>query len=74
MILQTMYCQRIPRSLLDKRGAIYSSRPPNQIGSEMITRNNTHLLLMLYGLEWRSQRKIFQKILDINAVKSLQPL
>lgn len=29
---------------------------------------------MPYGPEWRNQRKIFQSILNINAVKSLQPL
>ena len=29
---------------------------------------------MPYGPEWRSQRKIFQSVLNINAVKSLQPL
>ena len=61
-------------SLFDKRGAIYSSRPANHIGTELITRDNTHLLLMPYGIEWRQQRKIFQAVLNITAVGSLRLL
>lgn len=60
--------------LFDKRGAIYSSRPPNHIGNELITRDNVHLLLMPYGQAWRNQRKIYQAILSITAVRSLTPL
>ncbi|OGM48636.1 hypothetical protein ABOM_002069 [Aspergillus bombycis] len=62
------------RDLFDKRGAIYSSRPPNYIGTEVITQDNTHLLLMPYGKEWRNQRKLFQELLNIKAVGSLRPL
>ncbi|KAG2419536.1 hypothetical protein HFD88_004332 [Aspergillus terreus] len=62
------------RELFDKRGAIYSSRPPNHIGNELITRDNVHLLLMPYGQAWRNQRKIYQAILSITAVRSLTPL
>jgi cytochrome P450 len=62
------------RSLFDKRGALYSSRPDNYIGAELITRENVHLLLMPYGKDWRMQRKIYQTILNINAVTSLQEL
>ncbi|CAG8422833.1 unnamed protein product [Penicillium salamii] len=62
------------RELFDKRGAIYSSRPPNHIGNELITRDNVHLLLMPYGQEWRKQRKIYQAILSISAVRALTPL
>ncbi|CAG7977580.1 unnamed protein product [Penicillium salamii] len=62
------------RELFDKRGAIYSSRPPNHIGNELITRDNVHLLLMPYGKEWRNQRKIYQAILSISAVRALTPL
>ncbi|KAH0044244.1 putative cytochrome P450, partial [Aureobasidium melanogenum] len=60
--------------LLDKKGAIYSSRPPNHIGAELITRDDVHLLLMPYGAVWRNQRKVFQTILSINAVSSVQSL
>ncbi|EXA28458.1 hypothetical protein FOVG_19938 [Fusarium oxysporum f. sp. pisi HDV247] len=62
------------KELFEKRGAIYSSRPPNHIGAELITRGNTHLLLMPYGQEWRDQRKVYQSILSITAVTALQPL
>ncbi|KAJ5613423.1 hypothetical protein N7510_006617 [Penicillium lagena] len=62
------------RELFDKRGAIYSSRPPNHIGTEIITRDNVHLLLMPYGQAWREQRRIYQAILSITAVGSLRPL
>lgn len=61
-------------SLFDKRGAIYSSRTPNYVGNQLITRDNAHLLLMPYGPEWRNQRKAFQSILNITAVVSLQRL
>lgn len=62
------------RDLIDKRGAIYSSRPPNYIGSQLITQGDVHLLLMPYGPGWRNQRKVYQSILNINAVLSLRPL
>ncbi|GES61731.1 cytochrome P450 [Aspergillus terreus] len=62
------------RELFDKRGVIYSSRPTNHIGNGLITRDNVHLLLMLYGQAWRNQRKIYQAILSITAVRSLTPL
>ncbi|EON69256.1 hypothetical protein W97_08416 [Coniosporium apollinis CBS 100218] len=65
---------RAVRDLFDKKGAIYSSRPPNHIGTELIARDNTHLLLMPYGAEWRNQRKVYQSILNITAVTSLQRL
>ncbi|RAO70690.1 uncharacterized protein BHQ10_006702 [Talaromyces amestolkiae] len=60
--------------LFDKRGSIYSSRPPNHIGNEIITRDNVHLLLMPYGQAWRTQRKIYQALVSITAVRSLQPI
>ncbi|KAJ5394681.1 hypothetical protein N7509_006468 [Penicillium cosmopolitanum] len=62
------------RELFDKRGAIYSSRPANHIGTEVITRDDVHLLLMPYGQAWREQRRIYQAILSITAVGSLRPL
>jgi cytochrome P450 len=60
--------------LFDKRGSIYSSRPPNHIGNELIARNDVHLLLMPYGQAWRNQRKIYQALVSITAVRSLQPI
>ncbi|KAH8801444.1 cytochrome P450 [Xylogone sp. PMI_703] len=65
---------RVVRDLFDKRGAIYSSRAPNHIGAELITRDKTHLLLMPYSPEWRGQRKVYQTILNITAVTSYQLL
>ncbi|KAJ5984813.1 hypothetical protein N7522_012009, partial [Penicillium canescens] len=41
---------------------------------ELITRDNVHLLLMPYGQAWRNQRKIYQAILSITAVRALTPL
>ncbi|CEL01369.1 hypothetical protein ASPCAL00953 [Aspergillus calidoustus] len=62
------------KELFDKRGSIYSSRPPNHIGNELIARNDVHLLLMPYGQAWRNQRKIYQALVSITAVRSLQPI
>ncbi|OJI89780.1 hypothetical protein ASPTUDRAFT_342428 [Aspergillus tubingensis CBS 134.48] len=62
------------KELFDKRGSIYSSRPPNHIGNELIARENVHLLLMPYGQAWRNQRKIYQALVNISAVRSLQPI
>lgn len=64
----------VVKDLSDKRGPIYSSRPPIYIGTELSTQDDVHLLLMPCGPEWRNQRKVYQSILNINAIMSLRPL
>lgn len=60
--------------LFDKRGAIYSSRPDNYVGGELICPNETHILLSQYGPKWRALRKSVQGLLNVNAVDALHLL
>ena len=62
------------RRLFDKRGSIYSSRPDNYIGNELVCPNDTHILLIPYGDKWRQQRKVVQALLNVNAVDNLLPI
>lgn len=57
--------------LFDKRGAIYSSRPENYIGNEIICPDETHILLVPYGPGWRTLRKACQSLLNVKEVDSL---
>ena len=60
--------------LFDKRGAIYSSRPNNYVGGELICPNETHILLAQYGQVWRTLRKSVQGLLNVSAVDALYPI
>src|SRR3954452_15342042 len=62
------------RRLFDKRGGIYSSRPENYIGNELICPGNTHILLGPYSGAWRSLRKSVQALLNVNSVDALLPI
>jgi cytochrome P450 len=57
--------------LFDKRGSIYSSRPANHVGGDLICPNDTHILLAQYGPKWRQLRKEVQALLNVTAVDSL---
>lgn len=48
--------------LLEKRGNIYSSRPPNFIANELICKNETHMLFTPYSAVWKSLRKAVQPL------------
>jgi cytochrome P450 len=60
--------------LFDKRGSIYSSRPDNFIGTQLLGQNDLHILLIGYGNSWRKQRKTIQAILNVNVVEKLLPI
>ncbi|MCJ1299231.1 hypothetical protein MMC08_002023 [Hypocenomyce scalaris] len=62
------------KELFDKKGAIYSSRPENYIGNEIICQNETHILLVPYGQGWRTLRKACQSLLNVKIVDSLLPI
>jgi cytochrome P450 len=62
------------QSLLDKRGAIYSSRPDNHIGNDLICPDQTHILLAPYGAGWRLLRKTVQTLLNVRAVDNMLPI
>jgi cytochrome P450 len=61
-------------SLFDRKGSIYSSRPNNHIGNNIVCPNETHILLVPYGDAWRQQRKVVQSLLNVNAVENLLPI
>ena len=60
--------------LLEKRGAIYSSRPPNYIANELICKNQTHMLFIPYGSVWRNLRKSTQGLFAHRELASVQPI
>ncbi|KAJ5813588.1 uncharacterized protein N7503_000338 [Penicillium pulvis] len=60
--------------LFDKRGAIYSGRPENYVGRELICPNEIHILLAQYGAGWRTLRKSVQGLLNVAAVDALHPI
>ncbi|KAH0609786.1 uncharacterized protein H6S33_012332 [Morchella sextelata] len=59
--------------LLDRRSAIYSSRPRFVIMGELFT-NNDSLLTMPHGEKWRKTRKIFHSGLLTKACNSYKPI
>lgn len=52
--------RRLIKSLVDKKSAIYSNRPPSYVSHSLITRGD-HLLVMNHGSTWRSFRKIIHQ-------------
>lgn len=60
--------------LFDKRGAIYSSRPDNYLGGDLICPNEIHILLAQYGPAWRALRKSVQGLLNVTSVDALCPV
>lgn len=60
--------------LFDKRGSLYSSRPDNYIGNELLCPGDVHILLIPYGNAWRQQRKEVQSLLNVNAVDNMLPI
>ncbi|GAB1318300.1 Fumitremorgin C synthase [Madurella fahalii] len=59
------------KDLLDKRSAIYSSRPDMYISS--LASGGLRMLLMEYGEIWRRIRKLFHNLLYLKAAKSYVP-
>lgn len=49
------------KNLLDKKSTIYSSRPQSLV-ADLITRGD-HVLMMQYGLTWRTMRKLIHQTL-----------
>lgn len=62
------------KRLFDKRGAIYSGRPENHVGNDLICPGETHILLVPYGPGWRLLRKTVQALLNVKAVDSVFPI
>ncbi|KFH42702.1 Fumitremorgin C synthase-like protein [Hapsidospora chrysogenum ATCC 11550] len=64
---------RICQELLDKRGAIYSSRPRFIIAGERMT-NAMTMALVPYNDRWKSHSRIISPLLDNRAVQRYSPL
>ncbi|KAJ5807982.1 hypothetical protein N7474_009251 [Penicillium riverlandense] len=60
--------------LLEKRSAIYSSRPPNYIANELICKNQTHILFTPYGSSWKTLRKCAQGLFVPRGLASVHPI
>lgn len=48
--------RRLIKQLVDKKSAMYSERPKSYVAS--LIAGGDHILLMDYGLQWRSTRKL----------------
>ncbi|KAL4933416.1 cytochrome P450 [Aspergillus undulatus] len=62
------------QELLEKRGNIYSSRPPTYIVNELMCKNNTHILFAPYGDTWKSLRKAAQGLFTPRELAALLPI
>ena len=60
--------------LLEKRGNIYSSRPPNFIANELICKNETHILFTPYTAGWKTLRKAMQPPFGPRELASVQAI
>ncbi|KAH8895362.1 putative cytochrome P450 [Thozetella sp. PMI_491] len=59
--------------LLERRGNIYSSRPPSYIAQELIYPGDLHILMNPYGPTWRAQRRATNLLLAPRAFDELLP-
>ncbi|KAF2963027.1 hypothetical protein GQX73_g10544 [Xylaria multiplex] len=60
------------KDLLDKRSAIYSSRPEFYLGQEVLS-GNLRPLFLQYGNTWRLVRKLAHGVLNIQVARSYVP-
>ncbi|RCI12012.1 hypothetical protein L249_1078 [Ophiocordyceps polyrhachis-furcata BCC 54312] len=60
------------KDLLDKRSAIYSSRPEFYLGQEILS-GNLRPLFMAYGNTWRMVRKLAHGVLNVAVARSYVP-
>lgn len=49
--------RRIVRETIDKKSTLYNHRPPSFVSHDLITKGD-HLLVMHYGNQWRTFRKL----------------
>ncbi|KAJ3504258.1 hypothetical protein NMY22_g17982 [Coprinellus aureogranulatus] len=61
------------KNLLEKRGAIYSSRPKAYVTGDILTRNMRGLG-MPYGQRWRNWKQLMHASMNIEAAKGYRPL
>ncbi|KAH7118607.1 cytochrome P450 [Dactylonectria estremocensis] len=61
------------KDLMDKKSAIYSSRPHLPLAQDVAS-GKSRQLFMAYGPEWRSLRKHSHALLNLNAAKKYRPV
>ncbi|OBT52291.1 hypothetical protein VE04_05950 [Pseudogymnoascus sp. 24MN13] len=61
------------KDLMDKKSAIYSSRPKMPFAMDVAS-GGKRQLLMSYNNEWRNIRKYSHQLLNLNASKAYQPI
>lgn len=64
---------RAVKDLMDKKSAIYSSRPPVPLAQDVASAGRRQLF-MQYGPRYRTVRKISHNLLNINIATSYQPI
>ena len=52
--------RRLIKSLIDKKGGIYSNRPHSYVSHNLIT-GGDHILIAHYGKRWQTYRKLIQQ-------------
>ncbi|KAI1377702.1 cytochrome P450 [Hypoxylon crocopeplum] len=60
------------KDLLDKRSAIYSSRPEFYLGQHILS-GGLRVLLMQYSEKWRAMRKLAHSLLNVQASRTYVP-
>ncbi|KAL8764749.1 MAG: hypothetical protein Q9194_006865 [Teloschistes cf. exilis] len=60
------------KDLFDKRGALYSSRQDHYIGQDLCS-GGLRFLMMPYGPDWRTSRKMIHGLLNVAAAQSYVP-
>lgn len=63
---------RVVKDLLEKRAAIYNSRPPFPMTQDIISRGG-RIVLMPYGERWRLVRRVMHQILSVTNQPMFQP-
>lgn len=61
--------RRIVKELIDKKSSITSHRPPSFVSHDLITKGD-HLLVMHYGHQWRTFRRLIHQHLTESMVDS----
>ena len=61
--------RRLIKETVDKKSTIYSHRPPSFVSHDLITKGD-HLLVMHYGNQWRTFRRLIHQHLMEAMVES----
>ena len=61
--------RRLIKDFVDRKSGIYSHRPPSFVSHDLITKGN-HLLVMYYGDQWRTFRRLVHQHLMESMVDS----